>query len=77
MEVRYRTNYIRTTNFNRSILHRDMYYSSLASLTDAAKAGFPQKPCVSLPYNAQEDTCGPFHQNFKSILRRDHQKNFL
>ena len=23
------------------------------------------------------DTGGPFHQNFNSILRRDHQKNFL
>ena len=27
------------------------------------------------PFNAQEDTGGPFHQNFNSILRRDHQKN--
>ena len=25
----------------------------------------------------QEDTGGPFHQNFNFILRRDHQKNFL
>ena len=29
------------------------------------------------PFNAQEDTGGPFHQNFNFILRRDHQKNFL
>ena len=29
------------------------------------------------PFNAQEDTGGPFHQNFNSILRRDHEKNFL
>ena len=26
------------------------------------------------PFNAQEDTGVPFHQNFNSILRRDHQK---
>ena len=26
-----------------------------------------------LPFNAQEDTGVPFHQNFNSILRRDHQ----
>ena len=29
------------------------------------------------PFNAQDDTGGPFHQNFNSILRRDRQKNFL
>ena len=29
------------------------------------------------PFNAQEDTGVPFHRNFNSILRRDHQKNFL
>ena len=29
------------------------------------------------PFNAQEYTGGPFHQNFNFILRRDHQKNFL
>ena len=26
------------------------------------------------PFNAQEDTGVPFHRNFNSILRRDHQK---
>ena len=25
-------------------------------------------------FNAQEDTGVPFHRNFNSILRRDHQK---
>ena len=30
-----------------------------------------------LPFNAQEDTGVPFHWNYNSILRRDHQKNFL
>ena len=30
-----------------------------------------------LPFNAQEDTGVPFHRNLNSILRRDHQKNFL
>ena len=29
------------------------------------------------PFNAQEDTGGPFHQNLNFILRRDHQKQFL
>ena len=29
------------------------------------------------PFNAQEDTGVPFHWNFNSILRRDHQKIFL
>ena len=29
------------------------------------------------PFNAQEDTGVPFHRNINSILRRDHQKNFL
>ena len=29
------------------------------------------------PFNAQEDPGVPFHWNFNSILRRDHQKNFL
>ena len=32
---------------------------------------------VPQPFNAQENTGGPFHKNFNSILRRDHQKNFL
>ena len=32
---------------------------------------------LHLSFNAQDDTGGPFHQNFNSILRRDHQKNFL
>ena len=31
----------------------------------------------SYPYNAQENTGVPFHLNVNSILRRDHQKNFL
>ena len=30
-----------------------------------------------LTFNAQEDTGVPFHRNFNSILRRDHQTNFL
>ena len=29
------------------------------------------------PFNAQEDPGVPFHWNFNSILRRDHQKIFL
>ena len=29
------------------------------------------------PLTPQEDTGVPFHRNFNSILRRDHQKNFL
>ena len=32
---------------------------------------------LCLPFNAQEDTGVPFHRNFNSILRKDHQKNFL
>ena len=28
----------------------------------------------TLTFNAQEDTGVPFHRNFNSILRRDHQK---
>ena len=29
--------------------------------------------CIQ-PFNAQEETGVPFHWNFNSILRRDHQK---
>ena len=32
---------------------------------------------ITEPFNAQEDTGVPFHRNFNSSLRRDHQKNFL
>ena len=30
-----------------------------------------------MPRRSLEDTGVPFHRNFNSILRRDHQKNFL
>ena len=31
---------------------------------------------MNKPFSAQ-DTGVPFHRNFNSILRKDHQKNFL
>ena len=34
-----------------------------------------QNKWYPLPFNAQEVTGVPFHGNFSSILRRDHQKN--
>ena len=40
---------------------------------DIMKLLFP----ACYPFFAQEDTGVPFHRNFNSILRRDHQKNFL
>ena len=33
-----------------------------------------KKVLECLPFNAQEDTGVPFHRNFNSILRRDHQR---
>ena len=34
-----------------------------------------KRKTLVLQFNAQEDKGVPFHRNYNSILRRDHQKN--
>ena len=46
-------------------------------LQELVQSSFYLTVIVVQPFKAQEDTAVPFLRNFNSILRRDHQKNFL